>query len=273
MGADQVTAAGVVLAGGRSVRMGTPKAGLEWHGSTLLRRTAALLRRTLGGPVVVVAAPGQELPELPAGVDVVTDPVPGLGPVQGIATGLAAVAASTTAFVCSTDLPFLHPAYVSCLLDALDGVDAVLPVLRGHRQPLATAYRTSLAPVAAGMVAAGELRLAMLFDRCRTRRIDEAHVRADPRVAALDPELDSVVNVNEPGEYTAARARRVPEVVVRARCGELRVDAATLGAAAAAAGLTPAGPIVAVLNGTGVAWDEQLPLVAGDELTLALTYT
>ena len=50
-------AAGVVLAGGRSTRMGTPKACLEWHGSTLLYRTAALLRRTVTGPVVVVLGP------------------------------------------------------------------------------------------------------------------------------------------------------------------------------------------------------------------------
>ncbi|MDT7661053.1 MAG: molybdenum cofactor guanylyltransferase, partial [Pseudonocardiales bacterium] len=110
-GAD--TAAGVVLAGGRSSRMGTPKSGLEWHGSTLLYRTVSLVARTVGGPVVVVGAPGQLLPALPAGVAVVEDPVEGLGPMQGIAAGLAAVAdLAATAFVCSTDMPFLHTAYV-----------------------------------------------------------------------------------------------------------------------------------------------------------------
>ena len=54
--------AGVILAGGRSSRMGTPKAGLEWHGSTLLRRTVGILARATGGPVVEVRANGQELP-------------------------------------------------------------------------------------------------------------------------------------------------------------------------------------------------------------------
>jgi hypothetical protein len=63
-------AAGLVLAGGRSTRMGAPKASLEWHGSTLLYRAAALLARVVDGPVVVVAAPGQQLPELPAGAEV-----------------------------------------------------------------------------------------------------------------------------------------------------------------------------------------------------------
>src|SRR5262245_27782603 len=97
--------------------MGAAKAGLEWHGSTLLYRAAALMTRTVGGPVVVVAAPGQELPELPAGVAVAEDPVEGLGPMQGLAVGLATVAdEAESAFVCSTDLPFLHPAYVRRVL-------------------------------------------------------------------------------------------------------------------------------------------------------------
>src|SRR4051794_41302643 len=84
-------AAGIVLAGGRSSRMGTPKAALTWHGSTLLGRVCGLVARAVAGPVVVVRAPGQPLPALPAGVQVVDDPVEGRGPLQGIVTGLAAL--------------------------------------------------------------------------------------------------------------------------------------------------------------------------------------
>ena len=51
--------AGIVLAGGRSSRMGAPKAWLDWHGSTLLRRTCGLVARGTGGPVVVVRAPAK----------------------------------------------------------------------------------------------------------------------------------------------------------------------------------------------------------------------
>ena len=109
--------------------MGAAKSALEWHGSTLLYRTASVMMRSVDGPVVVVAAPGQELPELPAGVAVVEDPVEGLGPMQGLAVGLAAVQDEAgAAFVCSTDLPFLHPAYVRRVLQGLgDGVNATLP--------------------------------------------------------------------------------------------------------------------------------------------------
>ena len=76
--------AGVVLAGGRSVRMGTAKAALEWHGSTMLRHAVGIVARGVDGPVVVVRAPGQGLPGLPPGVEVVDDPVAGRGPLQGI---------------------------------------------------------------------------------------------------------------------------------------------------------------------------------------------
>jgi len=119
--------AGVVLAGGRSSRMGQPKAELEWHGSTLLRRTLGVLARSVDGPLLVVRAAGQPLPQLPAQVEIVEDPEQGLGPLQGIAAGLAALAGrAQAAFVCSTDLPFLHPAFVRRVLSALtDEFDVV----------------------------------------------------------------------------------------------------------------------------------------------------
>jgi molybdopterin-guanine dinucleotide biosynthesis protein A len=59
-----------VLVGGRSARMGSAKATLEWHGSTLLQRTVGIAVRAVDGPVFVVRAPGQQLPALPAPVEV-----------------------------------------------------------------------------------------------------------------------------------------------------------------------------------------------------------
>lgn len=266
--------AGIVLAGGRSSRMGSPKADLEWHGSTLLRRTVGILGRF--GPVAVVRAQGQALPSLPPGVEVVDDPREGLGPLQGIAAGLAAVAdRSEFAFVCSTDQPFLHPAFVRLTLGmastAEPPADVVLPVARGFPQPLAAGYRTALAPLAEQLVAGGRLRPAYLFERCAVLRLDQATLAADPILATLDPELDSLVNVNTPADYLAARQRPAPEIVVR-RFGPLAPDgsdlatvsAATLAQAAAAVGITLGGTVVAVLNGEQVSTDGELALASGD---------
>ncbi|HUJ07112.1 MAG TPA: molybdenum cofactor guanylyltransferase [Streptosporangiaceae bacterium] len=277
--------AGVVLAGGRSSRMGSAKAALEWHGSTLLRRTAGIIGRF--GPVVVVRAAGQELPGLPQAVRVVDDPREGMGPLQGIAAGLAAVAGQADyAFVCSTDLPFLHPAFVRLMLRTAaaapgrSGPDVALPLARGFPQPLAAAYRTALAPAAERLVAAGRLRPAFLFDECEVTRLDDAALLADPMLAALDPDLDSVLNVNDPAGYHAARKRAAPEVTVQ-RFGTLAdghrgpqaVRAATVGEAAAAVGVALDGHVVAALNGDQITRDDQVPLARGDTVFFSPTPT
>lgn len=269
-------ASGVVLVGGRSSRMGTAKADLEWHGSTLLRRTLGVLARSVDGPLLVVRAADQPLPEMPPQVDIVEDPEKGLGPLQGIAAGLAALAGrAQVAFVCSTDLPFLHPAFVARVLGALtDDLDVVLPIARGYPQPLAAAYRVTLAPLVTDLVAAGDLRPALLFrhEHCRTLRLDDAALLDDPTLAAADPALDSVVNVNSPDDYRAARHQPAPQVTVQ-RCGALAGDghrgprtvrAATLSGAAAAVGVPLDRHVVAALNGDQISRDGAVPLASGD---------
>src|SRR5262249_61765133 len=170
-------------------RMGTPKAALEWHGSTLLRRTAGILARVADGPVLVVRAPGQELPALPSQVEVVEDPAEGLGPGQGLAAGLAALTGRADIAVrSSTDMPFLHPAFVRRVLRAVaEGADVGLPLARGYPQPLAAGYRVTLAPVAMRLVRQQRLRPAFLFEECRVTRLHEAAPRPRPVLAALDP--------------------------------------------------------------------------------------
>jgi molybdopterin-guanine dinucleotide biosynthesis protein A len=269
-------AAGIVLAGGRSSRMGTPKAALEWHGSTLLRRITGLVARSVDGPVVVVRAPGQSLPELPGDVEVVEDAREGRGPLQGLAAGLAAVRdAAPVAYVSSTDVPLLHPRFVRSVLAALDvDVDVVLPHVGGFPHPLSAAYRVELVDAIERLIAEDRMRPAFLFEACRVRRVDAAALLADPALAALDPDLDSVLNLNEPGDYEDARARTAPEITVR-RFGVLRrlgngvpdpalVRAATLGEAAAATGLELDEHVVAALNGDQITRDPEAPLVAGD---------
>src|SRR6202042_3130988 len=131
-------AAAIVLAGGRSSRMGSPKATLDWHGSTLLRRVTGLVAREVDGPVVVVRAPEQELGELDGAIEFAADAREGRGPLQGLAAGLAAIGdRAAVAYVSSTDVPFLHPAFIRRVIEAFTAdVDVVLPEVHGFRQPL-----------------------------------------------------------------------------------------------------------------------------------------
>jgi molybdopterin-guanine dinucleotide biosynthesis protein A len=95
---------------------------------------------------------------------------------------------------------------------------------------------------------------------------------ADPDLARHDPRLDSLVNVNEPEDYAAALTRPEPEVLVErfgalARGGQRgprNVRAASLGAAAAAVGITLDRHVIAAVNGDQMTRDARLPLVAGD---------
>jgi molybdopterin-guanine dinucleotide biosynthesis protein A len=266
--------AGIVLAGGQSSRMGTSKAALEWHGSTLLRRVTGLVARAVRGPVLVVRAPAQALPALAPSVEVLDDAQEGLGPLQGLAVGLAAASSdrASVAFVCSTDMPFLHPLVVRRVLRGLTGnVDVAMPVAHGHPQPLAAAYRTALAPRIARWIGEGKRRMTVVAARSTARVLDAADLLADDAVASADPHLESLINLNTPDDYRAALAQPVPLVTVRgwggsAGDGPYRVRAASLGQAADAVDLSGDGPLRALLDGVTVT-DRATPLVPGDEVT------
>ncbi len=267
--------------------MGSAKAALEWHGSTLLRHVTGVVGRAVDGPVIVVRAPGQELPALDPQVLVRDDPEEGRGPMQGLAVGLAAAAEhASVAFVCSTHLPFLHSAFVTAVLRGFHPAlasgepeaspDVVLPNVRGYRQPMAAGYRTDLAPRVEKLIDAQRMRPAHLFEEVNVCQLDEATLLADARLASADPELDSVLNVNTPDDYRAARARPAPEVVVErygvlatrsGPRGPVRVRAATIGAAAGQVGLTVDGHILAAINGDQIRGDAESPLEAGDTVS------
>lgn len=267
-------AAGIVLAGGRSSRMGSPKAALEWHGSTLLRRVTGIVARSVDGPVVVVCAPGQELPELDPRIEVVADPREGRGPLQGLAAGLKAIGdRASVAYVSSTDVPLLHPSFVRRVIAGFrDDIDVVLPEIDGYRQPLAAAYRLGVLGTVEELIAADRLRPAFLFERCRVLQLSAADLLHDSALARLDPDLDSVSNLNEPVDYERAHALPAPEVVVERfgtlapRSGSRRetLRAWTLGGVATAIGLELDEHVVAALNGDQISRDAQLPLASGD---------
>src|SRR5580704_2278815 len=172
-------------------------------------------------------------------------------------------------------MPFLHPAFIRRVLGVLecsDGTDVCLPVARGYKQPLAAAYRVSLAEAAERLVKEDRLRPAFLFDECRVETLDDAALKRDPVLAALDPDLDSVLNVNTPADYAAARARPGPEVTVQlfgtlakgnSSGGRHVVRAATVGGAADVLGIVFDRHVTAALNGDQITRDRATPARTG----------
>lgn len=269
----------ILLVGGRSTRMGRPKALLDWHGEPLAARVARVLQRSVdGGPVVAVSAPGQELPLLPDDVEVRADPSEGEGPLRGIAVGLAALEGrADVAFVSSVDAPLLHARFVAAVLAAVtDEVDAAVPLARGHRQPLAAAYRTALLPLLDELLESGERRPGQLLARVRTRFLDAEALLGSAGLRAADPHLDALRNVNTPEELAEVRALPAPEVTIQVH-GALRRRSAGASTTARAfrladaveiAGLTLDGHVVAAINGEQIVSDPQFPLGSGDLVTL-----
>src|SRR5215471_18687494 len=117
----EMKAAGIVLCGGRSTRMGSSKALLPFGPETMLQRVVRLLG-TIVSQLVVVAAPEQELPELPAAVTITRDERTGRGPLEGLRAGLRALPSGIEiAYVTSCDVPLLMPEFVRRMVDLLGG--------------------------------------------------------------------------------------------------------------------------------------------------------
>jgi molybdenum cofactor guanylyltransferase len=187
-------ATAVVLTGGKSSRMGRPKALLTFDGEPLIVHIVRHLKRVFA-ETVVVAAPEQELPLLP--VALVRDQVAYQGPVSGIYRGLKA-ATKEVCFVTSCDAPFLDLALISHLLSEISDCDVVVPFWQERFQPLHAVYRRSVAPLLHEQLERGELRPIFLYDKVRTRKVHEDEIRT------FDPEGMSFLNMNSPADYDSA---------------------------------------------------------------------
>ena len=189
---------GIILCGGQSLRMGQAKAWLPFGGELMLQRVTRLVSDSVA-PVVVVAAPGQEIPLLQPDIVIVHDAVSGRGPLQGLDAGLQALAGQVDAvFLSSGDAPFLQPRFITRMIELLDDFEIAAPEFNGHKHPLAAVYRVSVAPVVRELLAADRLPMRALFDCCRTRFVPPEEL------VAVDPDLRSLRNLNTPEEYAAA---------------------------------------------------------------------
>ncbi len=221
-----------MLCGGRSRRMGRDKAWLPFDGLRLLQRAVRNVAACVD-EVVVVARPGQDLPELPADVIVVRDDVPDRGPIGGLVPGLRASRDGAAVFATSCDAPFVQPSVVGELLDRIEGADVAVARSGGFTHPLCAVYRTGVRPTLERLLADGRLRPVYLFDEVATTYVDE------PALRRLDPDLATLRNLNPEEEYERALRDTLPSVrfelfdLARARAGlaTTTVHATTLGAA------------------------------------------
>lgn len=180
--------------------MGTPKAALPFGGETMLQRVVRLLG-TVVSPIVVVAARDQALPALPDTVTIARDEREAKGPLEGIRAGLSALPDSAdAAYITSCDVPLLVPAFVVRMIELMGDHDIAVMEIDGFPHPLSAIYTRSTLPHVDALLAADRLRPVFLFDAVRTRRVKPEEM------AAVDPELRTLRNLNTPEDYRAALA-------------------------------------------------------------------
>lgn len=190
-------ATGVVVAGGRSRRMGRDKALLPWDGATLLDHALSRLRAAC--PAVRILS-GAERRYEDRGVPVDVDAVPDSGPLGGIYTALLRLEENPGLFL-GVDLPFVPVRLLLRLLEMVEGHDAVVPLSPRGPEPLCAVYRpTCLGPVRR-CLEAGDFKMTSFW-----RDVDVLQA-GETQLVGFGP-LDEVFrNVNTPDDYERARSR------------------------------------------------------------------
>jgi molybdopterin-guanine dinucleotide biosynthesis protein A len=190
----------IILCGGKSSRMGRDKATLPFGPELMLQRVVRLMGEAVNlESMVVVAAPDQLLPKLPANVLVARDAQEYRGPLEGLATGLQALTNRADAvYVTSCDVPLLIPAFVDHMFEQLGEFDIAVPFDGEYHHPLAAVYRPTVLPHINRLLDAKRMRPRFLFDEARTREIPVDQLRV------VDPRLSTLENLNYEKDYLAA---------------------------------------------------------------------
>jgi molybdopterin-guanine dinucleotide biosynthesis protein A len=188
---------GVLLAGGKSRRMGLDKRFLRLGGETLLRRALSVYEGLFTEILVVVAVPLPELGDI--GHRIVTDLIPNCATLGGLYTGLS-VARSPRIFAGACDMPFLNPAVIRHLLESCDE-DVVMPKLATGLQPMHAVYSKACLPYFHRMLAMNNLSIQAVLEH------HELKIRLVPEevLRTFDAQLLSFLNLNTPEDAELAR--------------------------------------------------------------------
>lgn len=191
----------IVLAGGRSLRLGRDKAQEELGGQRLIDRVIERLRQ-LGDEIIVVTSSGDRLYDI--GVKQVQDSFSGKGALIGIYSGLRE-ATSQYNIVVGCDMPFLNVDLLDYLKGISVGYDVVIPRLGDQVEPLHAAYSRDCLPLIEEQLKGGRFKVSHLLGSVRVRYVESGEIDR------FDPEHLSFFNINYGSDLEKARAMLVRE--------------------------------------------------------------
>lgn len=193
MGRKKADVTGIILAGGKSSRMGKNKALLDIGGERIIDKAVSLFK-SLFKEVILVT----NTPEEYAGLDVkvVPDIFPGKGSLGGIYTGLA-YASCDYSFIVSCDMPFLKRELIEFLIELKGDFDVVVPRLRTGHEPLHAVYsKECLKPIEI-LIKKDDLRIIGFYPKVRVKEVSE------DEIAPFISEPSPFININTPEDYMA----------------------------------------------------------------------
>ncbi|HWQ76077.1 MAG TPA: molybdenum cofactor guanylyltransferase [Syntrophomonas sp.] len=192
-------ASGIILAGGRSSRMGRDKTLMPVEAETMIERTVRELRQVTGE--IIIASNQNEKYNLPDTLEV-PDIFPGHGPLGGIHAGLKA-SHYPYAFVVAGDMPLFTADLAAYFLTrAQAGFDVVAPQISGSWEPLCAVYARSCLPAIERHLAAGIRQVFQFYKEVRVLKIDEQELDAIGKTG------ESFYNLNTPEDYQALLDRQ-----------------------------------------------------------------
>ncbi len=197
------SAAGIVLAGGSSRRMGRDKALLPMPGREQVTFIAHLteMLTTLCSEVVLVTRDEEQavtytkhlVAQEASLVRMVSDRVPSAGPLMGLYSGLSTLQASH-ALVMAVDMPFVQKELLAFLLSYPLNDALLMPVVDGVPQVLLAVYPRAILPLLEACLQCGRRDPRCILESAPVHYLEEAQLRT------VDPQLRSFVNVNTPGD-------------------------------------------------------------------------
>ncbi len=197
---DKSAITAVILAGGRSRRLGRDKAVEPFDGEPLIRRVIRRASEAVSArKVVVVVSDPERAAALPLDDHHLTavDVFPDCGSLGGIYTGLDA-ATTEWSLVTACDMPFLSTPLLAHMAGLRDGVDAVVPLVDGRPEPTHALYNRRCLPAIEAKLRSGQLKISGFFDDVTVRYVLEDDIRN------FDPILLSFFNINRPEDLARA---------------------------------------------------------------------
>ncbi|MBQ8975703.1 MAG: molybdenum cofactor guanylyltransferase [Oscillospiraceae bacterium] len=181
----------VILAGGKSRRMGSDKPRLVYNGKTFLQSAVDRFSQAFDR-VLVSVADRDKYADM--GFEFVEDIYPGCGPMAGLHAALSACRGDGV-FLVAADMPFADPAAALRMIQLCGEYDiCALRDKNGRVEPLFAYYKRALIPLAEELLKSGQYKMYALFERARARLLAPPELGALWREGMLD-------NINFPEDY------------------------------------------------------------------------